>query len=128
MKLSTRDANAYFAKPDPDKTGLLMYGSDAMRVALKRQEVLAALLGPAAEEEMRLTRINAGELRKDPANTRHAWDRLRDKFTCAGVPCAWLWRSSSVCRSQWDWSRDPSPRQAWTRALLVLDPRDGTKP
>ncbi|WP_299880680.1 DNA polymerase III subunit delta [uncultured Sulfitobacter sp.] len=67
MKLSPREATGYFAKPDPAKTGLLIYGSDAMRVALKRQEVLKALLGPAAEEEMRLTRIPAADLRKDPA-------------------------------------------------------------
>ena len=67
MKLSTRDASAYFGKPDSDATGLLIYGSDAMRVALKRQQFLAALLGQSAEEEMRLSRINANELRKDPA-------------------------------------------------------------
>ena len=67
MKLSTRDANAYFARPDASKTGLLIYGSDAMRVALKRQEFLKALLGKDAEEEMRLTRIPAAELRREPA-------------------------------------------------------------
>ncbi len=67
MKLSTRDAPAYFTKPDPAKTGLLIYGSDAMRVALRRQEVVKALIGPDGEEEMRLTRIAAAELRKDPA-------------------------------------------------------------
>lgn len=67
MKLSTREAHGYFAKPDPAKTGILIYGSDAMRVALKRQQLLAALLGESAEEEMRLTRLNAGSLRKDPA-------------------------------------------------------------
>ena len=67
MKLSPREATGYFAKPDPSKTGLLIYGSDAMRVALKRQQVLKALLGANAEEEMRLTRIPAAELRKDPA-------------------------------------------------------------
>ena len=67
MKLSPRDANSYFAKPDPARVGLLIYGTDAMRVALKRQEVLAALLGKGAEEEMRLTRMAAGDLRKDPA-------------------------------------------------------------
>ena len=67
MKLSPRDANGYFAKPDPARVGLLIYGTDAMRVALKRQEVLAALLGKGAEEEMRLTRMAAGDLRKDPA-------------------------------------------------------------
>ncbi|KIN75287.1 DNA polymerase III, delta [Sulfitobacter noctilucae] len=67
MKLSPRDAGAYFAKPDPAKTGVLIFGSDAMRVALKRQELLKSLLGPNAEEEMRLTRIPAAELRRDPA-------------------------------------------------------------
>lgn len=67
MKLSPRDATPYFKKPDKDKTGLLIFGGDAMRVALKRQEFLKALLGPNAEEEMRLTRIPAGELRREPA-------------------------------------------------------------
>ena len=67
MKLSPRDANAYFARPDATKTGLLIYGGDAMRVALKRQEFLKSLLGPTAEEEMRLTRIQAAEVRRDPA-------------------------------------------------------------
>lgn len=38
-----------------------------MRVALKRQDFVAARAGPGAEEEMRLTRISAAELRKDPA-------------------------------------------------------------
>ncbi len=67
MKLSPREAEGYFARPDPDKTGLLIYGADAMRVSLKRQQMLAALLGPGAEEEMRLTRMAGAELRKDPA-------------------------------------------------------------
>ena len=67
MKLTPRDAPRYFARPDPDRTGLLIYGGDAMRVALKRQEVIAALIGPAGEEEMRLARLPAADLRKDPA-------------------------------------------------------------
>ncbi|WP_299672148.1 DNA polymerase III subunit delta [uncultured Roseobacter sp.] len=67
MKLSTRDANAYFAKPDETKTGLLIYGADGMRVALKRQQVLAVLLGDSAEEEMRLSRMSGADIRKDPA-------------------------------------------------------------
>lgn len=67
MKLSPRDAGAYFAKPDPNRTGLLIYGGDAMRVALKRQQVIKALIGDTGEEEMRLTRIPASELRSDPA-------------------------------------------------------------
>lgn len=67
MKLTPRDATAYFARPDAERTGLLIFGSDAMRVALKRQEFLKSLLGPDAEEEMRLTRIPAAELRREPA-------------------------------------------------------------
>jgi len=67
MKLSAREANAYFAKPDPKRAGLLIYGGDAMRVALKRQQVIAALIGKTGEEEMRLTRIPASDLRSDPA-------------------------------------------------------------
>ena len=43
MKLTPRDAKPYFARPDPARTGLLIYGSDAMRVALKRQEFLKNL-------------------------------------------------------------------------------------
>ncbi len=67
MKLSARDANRYFGNPEADRTGLLIYGPDAMRVALKRQEVIAALIGPQGEEEMRLTRIPGADLRKDKA-------------------------------------------------------------
>lgn len=67
MKLSPREAEGYFARPDADKCGLLIYGADSMRVALKRQQMLAALLGPNADEEMRLTRMPGSDLRKDPA-------------------------------------------------------------
>ena len=67
MKLSPREAPGYFARPDPNRAGLLIYGTDAMRVALRRAEVVAALLGPGGEAEMRLTRIAAADLRKDPA-------------------------------------------------------------
>ena len=67
MKLSTREAQGYFAKPDPAIAGLLIYGADAMRVALRRQEVIKALIGPNGEDEMRLTRLAGADLRKDPA-------------------------------------------------------------
>ncbi|WP_068110014.1 DNA polymerase III subunit delta [Tropicimonas marinistellae] len=67
MKLSTRDASAFFARPDPARAGVLIYGADAMRVALKRQDMIAALVGPTGEEEMRLSRIAATDLRRDPA-------------------------------------------------------------
>ncbi len=67
MKLAAASATAYFAKPDPAHSGLLIYGQDAMRVALRRQQVIKALVGENGEEEMRLTRIAAADLRKDPA-------------------------------------------------------------
>lgn len=67
MKLSARDASAYFRKPDPAGAGILIYGGDAMRVALKRQDVIKALVGPDGEEEMRLTRLSGADVRKEPA-------------------------------------------------------------
>lgn len=67
MKLTGVAATRYFARPEPGRTGLLIFGADAMRVALRRQEVIAALIGPDGEAEMRLTRIPAADLRKDGA-------------------------------------------------------------
>ena len=67
MKLAGAAASRYFARPEPDRAGLLIFGADPMRVALKRQEVIAALIGPEGEAEMRLTRIPAADLRKDGA-------------------------------------------------------------
>lgn len=67
MKLNGRDAAQYFSKPDPNRTGVLIYGPDTMRVSLKRQQVISALIGPQGDEEMRLTRIPASSLRKEPS-------------------------------------------------------------
>lgn len=67
MILKGADAARYFAKPDPAKAGLLVFGADGMRVALRRQEVVAALIGPEGPAEMRLTRMAAGDLRKEPS-------------------------------------------------------------
>lgn len=67
MNLKGAEIARYLARPDSSRPGLLIWGQDAMRVALKRQEAVAALTGPDAEAEMRLTRINGAELRRDPA-------------------------------------------------------------
>ena len=67
MILKGVEATRYFGKPDPAKAGLLIFGADPMRVALKRAEVVAALIGPEGAAEMRLTRISGAELRKDAA-------------------------------------------------------------
>ena len=72
MKLAPRDAAAYFARPDPKVAGLLIYGADAMRVALKRQQVIAALIGPEGDAEMRLDRLSGAELRATPAALQDA--------------------------------------------------------
>ncbi len=65
MILKGVEAARYCAKPDPARAGLLIFGADAMRVALKRQEAIAALVGPEGEAEMRLTRMSGADLRKD---------------------------------------------------------------
>ena len=67
MKLASRDALRFFEKPDKGKAAVLLHGPDAMRTALKRKALIDALTGPNAEEEMRLTRLDAAVLRKDPA-------------------------------------------------------------
>ncbi|MEO1637978.1 MAG: DNA polymerase III subunit delta [Pseudomonadota bacterium] len=67
MKMTGAAAQTYLRKPDSGHTALLIFGADPMRVAEKRQQAIRALVGENGEEEMRLTRINAAELRKDPA-------------------------------------------------------------
>lgn len=67
VRLAGRDAQAFFASPSREAAGVLLHGSDAMRVALRRQQVIAALVGPEAEAEMRLERIDGAELRRDGA-------------------------------------------------------------
>ncbi|SHH23633.1 DNA polymerase III, delta subunit [Cognatiyoonia sediminum] len=67
MKLTGREAAGYLKTPNPDHSAILIFGADPMRVATKRQDVISALVGPNGDEEMRLTRINGADLRKDPA-------------------------------------------------------------
>lgn len=67
MKLSGRDAARYLEAPDPKAAGALLYGADSSLVAMRRAAFVAAVIGPKGAEEMRLTRIGGGELRRDPA-------------------------------------------------------------
>lgn len=67
MILRGAEANRFLAKPDPARAGLLIFGENAMRVALKRQDAILALVGPEGEAEMRLSRISAGDLRRTPS-------------------------------------------------------------
>ncbi len=67
MKIAAGDIARLYARPDPACPGLLIYGADAMRVALKRQQAIAAVVGPEGEAEMRLARLSGADLRRDPA-------------------------------------------------------------
>lgn len=67
MLLKGPEIARYLARPDPSRPALLIHGQDAMRVALKRAEAVRALVGEKADEEMRLTRMLGGGLKKDPA-------------------------------------------------------------
>lgn len=87
MKLNARDAASHFSKPDPACAATLIYGQDAMRVALKRQDLVAAITGPKAEEEMRLTRLSAAEARKDGALLT---DAMRETGFFPGPRCVLL--------------------------------------
>ena len=77
MILKGAEIGRYLARPDPTRPGLLIYGQDAMRVALKRAEAVKALVGAQAEEEMRLTRLPGADLRKDPAQLMDAVNYAR---------------------------------------------------
>ncbi|ARJ69213.1 DNA polymerase III subunit delta [Paracoccus contaminans] len=67
MLLKGAEIARYLARPDPTRPALLIYGQDAMRVALKRAEAVAALAGPDAQADMRLVRLDGADLRKDGA-------------------------------------------------------------
>lgn len=67
MKLQGAAAARYAAAPDTAKAALLIHGEDTSRVQQKRAQAVAALAGPGAEAEMRLTRLPASDARRDAA-------------------------------------------------------------
>ena len=66
MKLTSRDLISFFNSPPKGVAGILIYGNDHMRVADKRQKLIHSLLGPKADEEMRLARVSRENLKKAP--------------------------------------------------------------
>lgn len=66
MKLAPRDVGPFLSRPFAGP-GVLIYGGDPMRVSLKRKDFLALCLGDDAERDMRLERVEAGELRRSAA-------------------------------------------------------------
>lgn len=87
MILRGTEASRYFAKPDPARPGLLIHGADAMHVALKRAEVIGALIGPQGEADMRLTRLSGGDLRRDASLLA---DALTSPSFFPGPRAVWL--------------------------------------
>lgn len=67
MILKSHELAGYLRQPDPRHAGVLFYGDDAMRVADARQQITLSHAGPDADKDMRLTRLAASDLRKDPA-------------------------------------------------------------
>ena len=65
MKLSARDATRFCASPDLTRAGVLLFGSDPVEIAEKRQRLVTTLLGQDDGADMRLTRMSGTDLRKD---------------------------------------------------------------
>lgn len=72
MKITSRDAASFLKNPKSGTALILIYGPDAMRSSLTRQDFLKAHLGENADEEMRLTRMTGAELRSEPASLQDA--------------------------------------------------------
>ncbi len=66
MKGSARDLDGIVKRGG--FAAILLYGTEPLRIAAKRKAALDGLLGPNAEEDMRLTRMHAADVRKDPAS------------------------------------------------------------
>ena len=66
MKLTSRDVISFLNSPPKGITGVLIYGSAAIRVSDKSHQLIKSLLGSNADEEMRLARISRENLKKAP--------------------------------------------------------------
>ena len=72
MKITSRDAPAFLKRPKAGTALILLFGPDAMRTSLTRQDFLKSHLGETADEDMRLTRMTGAELRSSPAMLQDA--------------------------------------------------------
>lgn len=72
MKITSRDAASFLKSPKAGTALILLFGPDAMRTSIMRQDFLKSFLGQSAEEEMRLTRMTGAELRSEPASLQDA--------------------------------------------------------
>ena len=94
MKLTTSDSARFFTKPDLSKTGVLLFGPDPMRIALKRQALIALALGKEPQADMRLTRVTGADLRKTPAL---ATDALKAISFFEGRRVVWIEDANENC-------------------------------
>ena len=71
MKLAGREAARFVRSPQDGICGVLLHGADAGQVAAARRNLIAALMG-GETDDLRLTRIEASEARKDAASVADA--------------------------------------------------------
>lgn len=64
MKLSGRDTQRFCKQPDTSLKGALIHGPDAGMIAVRRRELVSALLG-ADKDDLRITNLTAADVRKD---------------------------------------------------------------
>lgn len=72
MKIASRDAASFLKSPKSGTALILLFGPDAMRTAIQRQDFIKSYLGENADEEMRLTRMTGSELKAEPAALQDA--------------------------------------------------------
>ena len=71
MKLTGREALRFCTSPDPARIGVLIHGEDAGQIASARQQIVRSVLGDDGDD-MRLTRMDASDARKDAASVEAA--------------------------------------------------------
>lgn len=67
VKLNGRDATQFCAKPDLKFAGVLIYGEDGAEIATRRAALVKTLLSDGDDADMRLSRVDPGELRREPS-------------------------------------------------------------
>jgi len=80
MKLSGAMVGRFVQRPDPQLRGMLIYGDDPALVSARRDQMCRAILG-GDSPELRLTRLDAAAVRKDPAAV---FDALRESAFFGG--------------------------------------------
>lgn len=68
MKLNARESSRFIQQPDKSYRAALIYGQDQVEVSSRRARLAKLLLGKTEESDLRATRLNAADIRKDPAS------------------------------------------------------------